>query len=71
MNFAKGILETRKQTYKNLRSRLKSIPLETPTTIELHLGRTIRVTLLPANHCVGAVMFLIEGAGKSILYTGL
>ncbi|KNG82339.1 DNA repair protein [Aspergillus nomiae NRRL 13137] len=31
---------------------------------------SIRVTLLDANHCTGAVMFLIEGSGKSILYTG-
>lgn len=70
MNFAKGILETRKQTYKHLRLLLKTIPLETPTTIELRPGNEIKVTLFDANHCVGAVMFLIEGNGKSILYTG-
>jgi DNA cross-link repair 1C protein len=52
MNFAKGILEARKQTYKHLRKLLKTI------------------TLFDANHCVGAVMFLIEGDGKAILYTG-
>ena len=28
------------------------------------------MTLLDANHCAGAVMFLIEGQGKAILYTG-
>ena len=70
MNFAKGILESRTQTYKHLRTILKTIPLDTPTTIELRPGYEIRVTLLDANHCVGAVMFLIEGQGNAILYTG-
>ena len=70
MNFAKGILETRKQTYRHLKNLLKAIPLETPTAIELAPGKEIRVTLFDANHCVGAVMFLIEGGGKAVLYTG-
>lgn len=70
MNFAKGILETRKQTYRHLKNLLKAIPLETPTVIELSPGNEIRVTLFDANHCVGAVMFLIEGGGKAVLYTG-
>ena len=70
MNFAKGILETRKQTYRHLKKLLKAIPLDVPTTIELAPGREIRVTLLDANHCVGAVMFLIEDSHKAILHTG-
>ncbi|UJO16386.1 uncharacterized protein CLAFUR5_04662 [Fulvia fulva] len=70
MNFAKGILESRKQTYKTIGKLLKPIPLETPTTLELAPGRSIRVTLFDANHCVGAVMFLIEDENKAILYTG-
>jgi len=70
MNFAKGILETRKQTYRHLKNLLKAIPLDTPTVIELAPGNEVRVTLLDANHCVGAVMFLIEGGGKAVLYTG-
>ncbi|GAB7364671.1 hypothetical protein MBLNU230_g5473t1 [Neophaeotheca triangularis] len=70
MNFAKGILETRKQTYRHLKKLLKPIPLETPTTLELSPGRSIRVTLFDANHCVGAVMFLIEDEHNAILYTG-
>jgi DNA cross-link repair 1C protein len=70
MNFAKGILETSKQTYRHLKQMLKCLPLETPTVIELSPGKEIRVTLFDANHCIGAVMFLIEGQGKSILYTG-
>ncbi|MCJ1378843.1 hypothetical protein MMC17_001942 [Xylographa soralifera] len=70
MNFAKGILETRKVHYKHLERLLKTIPLSVPTDIELAPGRTIRVTLLDANHCAGAVMFLIDNATNAILYTG-
>lgn len=35
----------------------KTIPLETPTCIELEPGNEIQVTLFDANHCTGAVMF--------------
>ena len=48
----------------------RPIPLNTPTEIVLTPKQRIRVTLFDANHCPGAVMFLIEGDGKSILYTG-
>lgn len=70
MNFAKGVLEVRKQHYRHLQLVLKAIPLRTPTEIELSVTSKIRVTLFDANHCPGAVMFLIEGDGKAILYTG-
>ncbi|KAJ4345118.1 hypothetical protein N0V95_005890 [Ascochyta clinopodiicola] len=71
VNFAKGILESRNVTYdRSMRKLAKPLPLDTPTTIELSPGNSIRVTLLDANHCVGAVMFLIEGDGKAVLYTG-
>lgn len=48
----------------------RPIPLNTPTEIELTPRQSIRVTLVDANHCAGAVMFLIEGDGKAVLYTG-
>lgn len=70
MNFAKGILESRKQHYKALKDVLRPLPLSTPTSIEVGLHRYIRVTLLDANHCTGAVMFLIEDPRDAILYTG-
>ncbi|KAF2627553.1 hypothetical protein BU25DRAFT_392709 [Macroventuria anomochaeta] len=71
INFAKGILESRNVTYdRSMRKLAKPLPLDTPTTIELAPGNSIRVTLVDANHCVGAVMFLIEGDGKAVLYTG-
>ncbi|CAJ2505819.1 Uu.00g132130.m01.CDS01 [Anthostomella pinea] len=71
LNYAKGILENpRMQTYRHLDKVLKAIPLDTPTTLELGPGSTVQVTLLDANHCTGAVMFLFEGDGKAALYTG-
>lgn len=76
MNFANGLTETRTQTYKHLKKLLKPIPLEVPTWIELSDGYRIRVTLFDANHCAGAVSFLIEADringqdAKAILYTG-
>ena len=61
MNFAKGILESRKVHYKHLRSLLvqmnissrcillraakKALPLNTPTPLELSPNHFIRVTL--------------------------
>jgi hypothetical protein len=53
-----------------MRRLAKPLPLDTPTVIELSPGNSIKVTLIDANHCVGAVMFLIEGDDKAILYTG-
>lgn len=53
-----------------MRKLAKPLPLDTPTVIELAPRDSIRVTCIDANHCVGAVMFLIEGSGKAILYTG-
>jgi hypothetical protein len=58
LNHARGILENPQlQTYRHLEKKLKPIPLDTPTVLELRPGLSIRVTLLDANHCVGAVMF--------------
>jgi len=70
INFAQGIIERWKQTYRKQQSILKPLPLDTPTCLELRPGYQIQVTLLDANHCPGAVMFLIEGDGSAILYTG-
>jgi hypothetical protein len=70
INFSKGILEARKQHYRHLKNILKALPMQTVTEIELGPKSSIRATLFDANHCPGAVMFLIEGDGKAIVYTG-
>ncbi|KAF6814199.1 DNA repair protein [Colletotrichum plurivorum] len=70
INYAKGILEARVQTFKHLKNLLKPLPLDTPTTLELAPGSHLQVTLLDANHCPGSVMFLIEDNRHAILYTG-
>lgn len=70
MNFARGITEVSKQTYKHLSKLLKPLPLNVPTRIELAPRDFITVTLFDANHCTGSVMFLVESQTASILYTG-
>ncbi|RYP06497.1 hypothetical protein DL765_009464 [Monosporascus sp. GIB2] len=70
LNYAQGITEKRNPMYKELEKIVKPLPLETPVVLELKPGLHIQVTLLDANHCVGAVMFLVEGDGKTVLYTG-
>ena len=70
INFAKGILESRKQHYRHLKLVLRALPLHTCTELELGPKSKIRVTLIDANHCPGSVMFLIEDDFKAILYTG-
>lgn len=52
------------------RRYLHPLPMMTPTAVESR-GRPITVTLLDANHCPGAVMFLFEGGnGRTVLHVG-
>ncbi|KDR81002.1 hypothetical protein GALMADRAFT_153374 [Galerina marginata CBS 339.88] len=56
--------------YNGSRDLLHPLPLHTPTRIELNGTESVVVTLLDANHCPGAVMFLIEGDRGVVLHTG-
>ncbi|KAJ7243370.1 beta-lactamase-like protein, partial [Mycena haematopus] len=56
--------------YTGSRDLLRPLPLNTPTEIELANDEVVTVTLFDANHCPGAVMFLIEGNQGAVLHTG-
>ncbi|XP_064299645.1 protein artemis isoform X1 [Phalacrocorax carbo] len=61
--------------YKFWEHHIVALEVETPTQISL-VDETsgekedIEVTLLPAGHCPGSVMFLFEGENGTVLYTG-
>ncbi|XP_075626022.1 protein artemis [Balearica regulorum gibbericeps] len=67
------LLTSRK--YKFWENHIVALEVETPTQISL-VDETsgekedIEVTLLPAGHCPGSVMFLFEGENGTVLYTG-
>ncbi|XP_075529462.1 DNA cross-link repair protein snm1 [Dermacentor variabilis] len=60
--------------YAWLRRRLTALPLDAPTTLTVPAdgagSYTVVVTAIPANHCAGSVMFLLEGERGTVLYTG-
>ncbi|OWK03384.1 DCLRE1C, partial [Cervus elaphus hippelaphus] len=61
--------------YRFWEKRIVSIEIETPTQISLvdeasGEKEEIVVTLLPAGHCPGSVMFLFQGNNGTVLYTG-
>ncbi|XP_015283532.1 PREDICTED: protein artemis [Gekko japonicus] len=61
--------------YKFWENHIVSLEVETPTQISLVEEASgekedIVVTLLPAGHCPGSVMFLFQGGNGTVLYTG-
>ncbi|TFY79804.1 hypothetical protein EWM64_g4208, partial [Hericium alpestre] len=56
--------------YDGSRDLLRALPTNTPTTIELSDSESATITLIDANHCPGAVMFLVESAKGAVLHTG-
>ncbi|KAH7101295.1 hypothetical protein BKA62DRAFT_192624 [Auriculariales sp. MPI-PUGE-AT-0066] len=56
--------------YSMARDLLLPIPLNTPRVFEMSANDRVTITLLDANHCLGAVMFLIEGDQGNFLHTG-
>lgn len=67
----KALLENR---FKFKTSCVKEIDINSPTVIEYSIKNEdkilICVTCVPAGHCPGSVMFLLEKNNISILYTG-
>ncbi|KAF9560789.1 hypothetical protein CPC08DRAFT_614997, partial [Agrocybe pediades] len=59
-----------KKYYEGSRDLLKPLELEKPTVIDLTGTETVRITAFNANHCPGAVMYLIEGKEGAVLHTG-
>ncbi|KAM6201799.1 LOW QUALITY PROTEIN: protein artemis-like [Rhynchocyon petersi] len=61
--------------YRFWEKRIVAIEVDTPTQIPLideasGEKEEIVVTLLPAGHCPGSVMFLFQGSNGTVLYTG-
>lgn len=75
----KKLLSTKKE-YQKVLPLLQAIPFHTPFEVELRpLGSSednekdvclVTVTLLPAHHCHGASMFLVESESANVLCTG-
>ncbi|KAI8388566.1 beta-lactamase-like protein [Radiomyces spectabilis] len=63
-------IRRRNKQYGHLEGRLVPIPIAQETIIDTTDYGKITVTLLPANHCPGAVLILIEGCNGTVLYTG-
>lgn len=60
--------------YCHLADKIITLPIECSQVIDIKINedriKSISVTLLPASHCPGSVMFMFEGDEGNVLYTG-
>ncbi|ESO91307.1 hypothetical protein LOTGIDRAFT_209646 [Lottia gigantea] len=63
-------------SFHHLEPYIKTLQIKRPSTITIPCNtvsgkpKLVSVTLLPAGHCPGSVMFLFEGNEGTVLYTG-
>ncbi|KAG0376251.1 hypothetical protein BGX24_008030 [Mortierella sp. AD032] len=56
--------------YAHLKPFMRPLVTDVPHYLDLGNGRRARLSLIPAHHCPGAVMFLLQDDRTCILYTG-
>ncbi|KAF9291169.1 hypothetical protein BGZ68_004874 [Mortierella alpina] len=68
--FASGQDTALQRKYAHLARHMRPLATDVPHYLDLGNGRKARLNLIPAHHCPGAVMFLLQDDRSCILYTG-
>ncbi|KAF9964019.1 hypothetical protein BGZ70_007025 [Mortierella alpina] len=68
--FASGQDTVLQRKYAHLARYLRPLATDVPHYLDLGNGRQARLSLIPAHHCPGAVMFLLQDDRSCVLYTG-
>ncbi|KAI8603831.1 beta-lactamase-like protein, partial [Dissophora ornata] len=68
--FESGRDRVLQRKYTHLKAFLRPLTTDVAHYLDLGTGRRARLSLIPAHHCPGAVMFLLQDDRSCILYTG-
>ncbi|KAF9955668.1 hypothetical protein BGZ72_003518 [Mortierella alpina] len=68
--FVSGQDTVLQRKYAHLARYMRPLATDVPHYLDLGNGRQARLNLIPAHHCPGAVMFLLQDDSSCILYTG-